>query len=97
MNAHKTRSKTTSRYKGVALFRTLKDGTKKYRVRICLDGNNRTIGFFRDETGAALAYNAAARQYFGKYAHLNEVSVPFPCRADLGQTKKPSIDKGLRA
>lgn len=58
---------TTSRFKGV-FWETQ---TKKWRVRIKADGQERSLGRFRDEIAAAIAYDQAARKWFGAHAWLN--------------------------
>jgi hypothetical protein len=58
---------TSSRFKGV-FWETW---TKAWRAVIRVDGKNRSLGRFRDEIAAALAYDDAARQWFGEHARLN--------------------------
>jgi transposase len=57
----------TSRFKGVHWERQ----TKGWRARIGMDGKTRQLGRFRDEIAAAVAYDEAARQWFGEHARLN--------------------------
>ena len=52
-----------SKYKGLSWMRDL----KKWSVKI----QGRFVGCFEDETEAARAYDAAAREVFGEYACLN--------------------------
>ena len=66
-NARKTRLKTTSRYKGVDFVKA----TGKWRARICVNGHRIFLGSFDSELDAALAYDAAAKKYFGEYACTN--------------------------
>jgi hypothetical protein len=70
-NARKIRSikgrPPTSRFKGV-FWETQ---TKKWRARIRMEGKGRSLGRFRDEMAAAVAYDEAARIYFGEHARLN--------------------------
>ena len=63
-NQRKTRG--TSRYKGVSLYR---DG--KWRAKIKKDGKQHSLGHFVNEDDAAKAYDRAAREMFGEYAHTN--------------------------
>jgi hypothetical protein len=58
---------TTSRFKGV-FWETQ---TKGWRAVIRVDGKNRSLGRFRDEIAAGVAYDEAARQWFGEHARLN--------------------------
>lgn len=57
-------------YKGVSLGYSSKT-LKKYFSRIMLDGNPINLGYFSDPIDAAVAYNLAAEQYFGEFAHFN--------------------------
>jgi hypothetical protein len=40
---------------------------------ITVDGEQINLGWFYFEDQAALAYNKAARKYFGKFAYLNKI------------------------
>lgn len=57
--------KRTSLYKGVSL------AGERWRARIYVDGKNVSLGFYQTEIEAALAYDKAARHYFGTFAHCN--------------------------
>jgi len=56
-------------YKGVILSRQ----THKYHARIIIDNKQKHLGCFTTPEGAALAYNKAAKEYFGEFARLNYV------------------------
>ena len=58
---------STSKYKGVSRWK----GKNKWRVRIKLDGEQKHIGYFKDEIQAAKAYDKAAKMYHGEFASLN--------------------------
>lgn len=47
---------------------------KRWVAEIRIDGKKRCLGYFRDETAAAQAYNNAACQHFGEFAWLNVVN-----------------------
>lgn len=82
-NSRKRRN-TSSRYKGVFLVRK----TKRWAAQIyvsSLDAQGNmikrkvTLGAFANEEAAALAYDDAARTYFGPFAAVN-----FPRRGERG-------------
>jgi hypothetical protein len=83
-NANRYRQKNTvSRYKG--LFRS---GRKRpWGAQITVDGRRIRIGYFDTEEEAAMAYDAAARKYFGEFARLN-----FPDR-QTSLADKPSCSE----
>ncbi len=60
----------SSQFKGVSWTPT----TERWLANIYADGRNLYLGSFRNEAEAALAYNVAARDCFGEFAHLNEVT-----------------------
>jgi hypothetical protein len=65
----KNRMKATSSYRGVSFSRA----DRKWRAAIEVEGHAHNLGHFKTEHLAALAYNAAARKYFGKSAYQNQV------------------------
>jgi hypothetical protein len=69
MNSKK-RLNTSSIYKGVCLFRR----TGKWLAYIDKDYVRHHLGYFDNETDAALAYNKAAIELFGEFARLNEIA-----------------------
>jgi hypothetical protein len=44
---------------------------RRWRAQIQVDGKIRNLGRYGTPEGAALAYDAAAREYFGEFAALN--------------------------
>ena len=66
-NRRKPRVKSKSRYKGLAWQKR----TGKWSVRIHVNGEHKCIGTFTNESEAARAYDAAAREYHGEFAVLN--------------------------
>lgn len=58
---------TTSPYKGVSWDKSL----KKWRAWIRYDGKRKYLGVHEYEKAAALAYDEAAKKYFGEFAKLN--------------------------
>ena len=56
-------------YKGV----TLTKATGRYRAVIRVEGQLKHLGYFTTPEQAALAYNSAARAFFGEFARLNVV------------------------
>ena len=63
-------AKASSRYKGVGWFKKY----KKWRAGIALNDRYYHLGYFTDEKAAALAYNNKAKELFGEYAFLNDLS-----------------------
>jgi hypothetical protein len=63
------RKNCSSKYKGV----TWKTHTEKWRSRL-FNNKNISLGCFEDEKDAARAYNEKAKELFGEFAHLNEIS-----------------------
>ena len=63
----KHKANINSKYKGV-------DWNKnKWRATIEVDRKKIHLGRFDNEQDAAMAYNEAAKKYFGEYAYLNDV------------------------
>lgn len=60
----------SSRFKGVG-WHTQR---LKWRAYIVVDGRQKSLGLYLSEEDAALAYNRAALEVFGEFAHLNAVS-----------------------
>jgi HNH endonuclease len=57
----------SSHYKGVTWFKQ----RQKWRAQIKIEGRNHHLGLFINEDDAAKAYDEAAFQAFGEFAHLN--------------------------
>jgi hypothetical protein len=68
-NRSKQSVKATSQYKGVSYDKN----RNQYRAYIRVDGKMVHLGYHKDEKVAARKYNAAAKEAFGDFAHLNEV------------------------
>lgn len=62
-----TKRLTSSQYKGV----TYNHSCHKWQAQIKVDGKKKYLGVFALEVDAALAYDVAARQYFGVFARPN--------------------------
>jgi hypothetical protein len=68
-NRRKGRKPTSSRFKGVHK----RSVGKPWGARIQVRGEKINLGCYTTEEDAARAYNAAALEAFGDYAHLNDV------------------------
>ncbi len=66
-NRRKQQKPSSSKYKGVSLLKA----TKKYQVRISLNGKQMSLGLFDTEEEGAHAYNQKALEHFGEYANIN--------------------------
>jgi len=63
----KKRIDATSSYRGVSYSKS----NKRWRAGIEVEGRSINLGQFKSEHDAALAYNKAARKYFGPLAYQN--------------------------
>ena len=63
----KLNRESSSQYKGVSWYKRY----NKWVARGTHDGKRITLGYYNCEKEAARAYDAAAKKYFGEYAHLN--------------------------
>lgn len=61
------RPRGSSRYKGVSWNRN----KRRWYATICVDGRNKFLGSFKDETEAARIYDEAAKKFRGDFAYLN--------------------------
>ena len=59
----------SSRYKGVSWYKVY----KKWIAYIKINGKLKYLGYYYNETDAALAYNEKAKELFGEYAYPNNV------------------------
>lgn len=63
--------RSTSVFKGVSWNLN----AKKWTAKIKKDGKGKHLGYYTDEGDAARAYNKAAIELFGEYAHLNDLGI----------------------
>jgi HNH endonuclease len=77
-NGRKQNRVTSSKYKGVSLAR------RKWRAIIQVDRKRIHLGYFDNQEDAAGAYNAAAVEYFGEYASLNNLDGDSLSRPPVG-------------
>ena len=71
-NQHNQQMRTvakTSIYKGVSFYK--RDGN--WRAEIMLNYKHKFLGYFTNETDAAIAYNNAAIEFFGEFALINVI------------------------
>ena len=66
-NVPKRETPTWSKYKGVSFRKP----TRKWCATIFANDKNKHLGYFRSETDAAKAYDAAAKKLHGEFASLN--------------------------
>lgn len=67
-NSKVPRNSTTG-FKGVSYKKT----HGKYRAYIFVDKKQKSLGYYDDPINAAIAYNNAAKLYFGEFARLNKI------------------------
>lgn len=65
----------TSQYKGVVLFSSFKQKprSKPWRAYLYAYGKQISLGYYKTELEAAVAYNDGAINYFGDKAELNKI------------------------
>lgn len=71
-NKPKTSKKCSSRYRGVC-YEPTSTSKKKWRAMAMENGTSHYLGHFTTEQEAALAYNAAAKKFYGDYAKINQI------------------------
>lgn len=70
-NRKKTKSKTSSKFKGVYWCKQ----NQKWKARIYINKKQMWLGSFDNEIDAAKEYNKAALIYIGDFAQLNDVTI----------------------
>jgi len=71
-NKRKQKAKTYSSYKGVSKYKDRK--SKPWHAQIKKDGKSYYLGTFATDTEAAIVYNKKAKELFGEFACLNEIT-----------------------
>ncbi len=66
-NKRKTTLPMSSQFKGVYWYKP----RSNWRAMIYVENKHKHLGNFKIEEQAAFAYDAAARKYFGEFAHTN--------------------------
>jgi hypothetical protein len=67
-NAANRKARSNSGLKGVSLSNK---GYSRYRAQIKANGKSMFLGCFPTKEDAAIAYDKAAKQYFGEFAYIN--------------------------
>lgn len=67
MNKRKIKQIFTSKFKGVSWSKH----AKKWRAQLRIDSILKHLGYFKIEEQAAIAYDQAAKKYFGEFAKFN--------------------------
>ena len=70
MNRSKTKKTCSSYFKGVYWYKD----RQEWKAQIQTNSGRKHIGYFDSEIDAARAYNTKARELFGEYANLNDIS-----------------------
>jgi hypothetical protein len=65
-NSKKSTGKS-SKYKGVSFHKR----RNQWHAEIVHNNKHHFLGYFREEEEAAIAYNAAAKEFFGDFAYVN--------------------------
>ncbi len=63
------REGTSSKFKGVSWNKKF----QKWRVRITINGKQKYLGLFNNETEAGKSYNEEAIKHFGEFALINKI------------------------
>jgi len=64
----------TSKYKGVHFMTSMAKYRKPWVAQIVVKGVHHSLGYYPDETSAAIAYNEGAKRLHGEFACLNKVT-----------------------
>jgi hypothetical protein len=67
VNSKKRRDGKTSQFKGVSWFKPI----RSWRADITVNRKQINLGYFKDETSAARAYDEAAKAIYGEFANSN--------------------------
>jgi len=70
--------KSSSKYKGVSFD----SKTMRWRAYISTEKQFKSLGYFKDENEAGIAYNNAAKILFGEFAYINIIPSDCLCSDD---------------
>lgn len=65
------RKKGVSKYRGVYWYKN----TKRWKSQISIDNKRISLGYYKNEIDAAIAYNLAAMKYHREFAVLNNIKM----------------------
>jgi hypothetical protein len=91
-------ARNTRHFRGESLYKGVKRGSSKRRwlARIMVNGERIDLGYFDTEEQAALAYNMAAKLYFGEFACLNDVPPGTKMPDEYGRSARSNNKAGYR-
>lgn len=87
-NMNTKRVKGASKFKGVIWVKRKNGGM--WKARLTLGGETIYLGSYKTDLEAASAYNEAACKHFGKFSHLNDLTLP---KSELVGVERGQIDR----
>jgi len=82
-----------SPFKGVT-WQSRPDGRGMWKAVIIVGGAAEYLGTFETDLAAAAAYNSAATDHFGEFAHLNDLSLPASTKTSSECHVRKQVNRG---